>query len=146
MTELLDRRFPADLSRMGEMRGEIREGMKHEGVPDVLSDNLILVVDEIVSNAIEHGVEYRNSDHPIRIQVSKSEEGLVLAVSDVDVPNELIADLAKEFEQRDQNVSDSLMERGRGMFLITMLLAELRVSQADGGGMRLWGRLRESRY
>ena len=146
MIELFDRRFPADLSRMEGLRGEIRAGMKQEGVPSVLSDNLILVVDEIVSNAIEHGVEYRSSQHPIRVQVSKSEDGLLLAVCDTDVPRELVSDLAREFEQKDRSVSSSLMERGRGMFLIATLLAELRISHAEGGGMRLQGRLRESRY
>ena len=146
MIDLFDERFPADLSRMAEVREIVRNGLAREGVPEEFQERLVLVVDEVVTNSIEHGAEYRQTEKPIRVCVGRTEDGLVLSVEDVDVPPDMVADLAREFGEQGGEAPASLLERGRGMFLISMFLEDLQVSSVEGGGMRLRGRLLESRY
>ena len=143
---MFDKRFPADLERMGDMRRALRSGLEVKGVPDACLERLVLVVDEVVTNSIEHGVDYRTSDDPIRVCVSRGEDGLRVLVEDVDVPSTLVRDLTREFAARRDEAPEAVLERGRGMFLITMFLEDLQVGAADGGGLRLEGLLQESRY
>ena len=146
MIDLFDKRFAADLSRMAEMREVVRESLVREGVPAEFLERLVLVVDEVVSNSIEHGTDYRQTEKPIRVCVGRTEDGLVLSVDDVDMPPDMVADLAREFGSQPGEAPALNLERGRGMFLISMFLEDLQVSSVDGGGMRLRGRLLESRY
>lgn len=146
MIELFDERFPADLSRMAEVREIVRIGLAREGVPEEFLERLVLVVDEVVSNSIEHGAEYRQTEKPIRVCVGRTGDGLVLSVDDVDMPPDMVADLAREFDEHGEEAPALRLERGRGMFLINMFLEDLHVSTVEGGGMRLQGRLLESRY
>lgn len=141
MTEFFDERFPADLSRMGELRHLLRERLEGGGVDGALVERMILVVDEVVSNSIEHGLEYRRSSHPIRVGVERLECGLMLRIDDVDVPTDLVVNLARVFDDQLDAAPSAVVERGRGMFLITMFLEDLEILCAEGGGMRLQGRL-----
>ena len=146
MIALFDRRFPADLRLMAEVRRVLRTGLEQQGVPELFLERLVLVVDEVVSNSIEHGTDYRQTAEPIRVRVDRSEEGLILVVDDVDVPPAVVASLASEFREQENVAPSALLERGRGMFLIGAYLEDLQVTDADGCGMRLQGRLQESRY
>jgi len=145
--ELFDHWFPADMSRMSDIRQFLRQGLETRGVPELFLERLLLVVDEVVSNAIEHGLEYRASAEPIRVCVARSRDGLHLTVEDMDVPADLVRALAREFDARnDSSAPAAPLERGRGMFLITTFLEELSVTAAEGGGMRVSGRLQGSLY
>ena len=146
MIDLFDERFPADLGRMAEVRKVVRNDLAREGVPEEFVERLVLVVDEVVSNSIEHGTDYRQTEKPIRVRVGRTGDGLVLSVDDVDVPPDMVADLAREFDEHGGEAPALFLERGRGMFLINMFLEDLRLSSVEGGGMRLQGRLLESRY
>ncbi len=146
MIALFDRRFPADLRLMAEVRRVLRTGLEQQGVPELFLERLVLVVDEVVSNSIEHGTDYRQTADPIRVRVDRSEEGLILVVDDVDVPRAVVESLASEFREHDDAAPSVLLERGRGMFLIGTYLEDIQVTDADGCGMRLQGRLQESRY
>ena len=141
MTDLFDERFPADLSRMADLRRVVREHLERASVEESQMDRLILVVDEVVSNAIEHGSEYRRSSDPIRVGIERVAGGLLLRVDDADVPTELVLDLAQVFDGHPGLAPAAVVERGRGMFLITMFLENLEILSAEGGGMRLQGRL-----
>ncbi|MCB9870419.1 MAG: ATP-binding protein [Planctomycetes bacterium] len=144
MKELFDRRMPADLSGMRDLRAMLRRELGKHGVPELFMERLVLVVDEVVSNAIEHGVDYRCSETPIRVCVQQSEAGLFLLVDDTDVPRRTVDELVAEFGQQGETPAAAL-ERGRGMFLVATFLVDLDIRWADGGGMRLQGRLQESR-
>jgi lipid-binding SYLF domain-containing protein len=67
-------------------------------------------------------------------------------VEDSDVPDELVADLARDFQRQGETIPESLLERGRGIFLVTTMLEDILVGRAEDGGMRLEGRLNESRF
>jgi anti-sigma regulatory factor (Ser/Thr protein kinase) len=144
LTELFDRRFPADLSQMAELRRLLREGLVVRGVEEVHLERLILVVDEVVSNSIEHGTEYRQSSEPIRVRVTREREQLFVKVDDVDMPSELVVGLAQVFDEESSAAPSAMAERGRGMFLITMFLKDLEIVSVEGGGMCLQGRLHAS--
>ncbi len=141
MTDLFDERFPADLSRLEELRRVLREHLERLGVDEAQVDRMVLVVDEVVSNAIEHGSVYRRSPNPIRVCVERFEAFLLLKVDDADVPSDLVTNLARVFDDQIESVPSAVVERGRGMFLITMFLEGLEILSAEGGGMRLQGRL-----
>ena len=141
MTLLFDQRFPADLSRMAALRAAMRTSLVAHGLSEVTLERLILVVDEVVSNSIEHGLDYRVSADPIRVCVERSTDDLLLQVEDQDVPPDLVRDLARVFDDGGEATPSAMAERGRGMFLITMFLEDLQIVVAEGGGMRLLGRL-----
>ena len=141
MTDLFDERFPADLSRMAGLRRVVREHLERAGVDDALVERTVLVVDEVVSNAIEHGSEYRRSSDPIRVCIERVEDDLLLKVDDADVPSDLVANLARVFDDQIESAPAAVVERGRGMYLITMFLEDIEILSAEGGGMRLQGRL-----
>ena len=145
MTSLFDRFFAADLRLMASLRSDLRDGLGQAGVPDAMLERLILVVDEVVSNSIEHGAEYRRSDLPIRVMVRKEEAGLQLVIDDIDVPRATMASLLAGYESSD-TPPGLLLERGRGLFLINTFLEDLKILRVEGGGMRLQGMLQESRF
>ena len=124
---------------MADLRRLVRQGLETGGVPDEHSERLILVIDEVVSNSIEHGTEYRKSSDPIRVSVTRVPTGWRVIVDDVDVPSHLVQGLAQVFGDHPGTAPSALEERGRGMFLITMFLTDLVIASADGGGMRLQG-------
>ena len=141
MTDHFDERFPADLSRMADLRRVLRAHLEGVGVDGAQVERMILVVDEVVSNSIEHGSEYRRSPDPIRVYVERVECDLLLQVDDADVPSDLVANLARVFDDQLGSAPSAVVERGRGMYLITMFLEDLEIVSAEGGGMRLQGRL-----
>ncbi len=143
MNSLFDQRFPADLSRMSELRATLREALELRGVSEDSLERLILVVDEVVANSIEHGEAYRRSSDPIRVEVRQDEQGLEVEVEDNDVPQDLATTLSREFGAQSGILPSVDHERGRGMFLVTLFLKGLRVTPVEGGGMRLQGRLVE---
>lgn len=128
---------------MSDLRSKLRDGLAARGIPEDYLERLILVVDEVVSNSIEHGEGYRHSVDPIRVGIRQGEKGLEVEVDDIDVPKDIVSDLSKEFGFLVDNLPLVDQERGRGMFLVTLFLKDLRVTPVEGGGMRLQGRLAE---
>jgi anti-sigma regulatory factor (Ser/Thr protein kinase) len=104
-------------------------------------DRLVLVVDEVVSNSIEHGADYRQSSEPIRVQVQSIQGELFLKIDDIDMPADKIAGLAQVFGEESEAAPSAMALRGRGMYLITSYLEDLEIVAVDGAGMRLQGRL-----
>lgn len=143
MTDLFDQKFPADLGRMKELRTRLREGLALCQLADAMLERLVLVVDEVVTNAIEHGGGYRKSEQPIRVTVRQGAQGLEVEVDDLDVPPELAESLSKEMDSAANSLPAMDHERGRGLFLVGMFLEDLRIAPVAGGGMRLRGRLAE---
>lgn len=144
MTPIFDAHYPADLARVGEIRAALRARLAASGVAEIHLERLVLVVDEVVSNAIEHGGTYRGSPEPIRVQVWLDGAVLHLAVDDLDTPGDVRDALERDLGGAIPGQPDVTSERGRGLFLIHTFLADLEVSAVDGRGMRLTGRLAES--
>ncbi len=143
MSNELDFRFPAEPDHLRNLRQMLREGLAAMGVAEAVTDRVLLVVDEIVSNAIEHGVDYRHGEKPLRARVQLLDDRRVfLQFEDRDMPPETLAQLAREVQNTNGAPPIAELERGRGLFLVRELLVDLRVHEMSGGGMLLEGWLR----
>ncbi len=143
MNNELDFRFPAEPDYLRVLRDRLREGLDAMGVPQAAADRVLLVMDEIASNAIEHGARYRHGEKPLRVRVRMVEESrLFLQFHDEDMPPDTFAEVSAEILSMDTAPFVEL-ERGRGLFLIREFLSDLQVLELSGGGMLLEGFLRE---
>jgi len=140
---VLEFRIDADASRVRFLRTDIREQLEDIGVAEGDVDRLVLVVDEIVSNAIEHGRAYRRAHDVLAIRLTVAAAHVDLAFHDPSVPPETVNEMLRLIEQfRDGDVPPLDNERGRGLFLIDDGLDELSVVPGAGGqGLQLTGRL-----
>ena len=87
------------------------------------SDDLVLVVSEIVTNAVRHGAP------PVRLEVVADEEAVVVAVVDGSARRPLLRDAGDD------------AEGGRGMTLLDLLASEHGVD-ASPPGKTVWARVR----
>jgi anti-sigma regulatory factor (Ser/Thr protein kinase) len=139
----LDFRFPAEPDHLRVLRRMLRKGLVAMGIAESVTDRVLLVMDEIVSNAIEHGADYRQGEAPLRARVTLVEDDrLFLQFHDEDMPAEILAEVSREILNGGYTPVAGL-ERGRGLFLIREFLSELQVQELSGGGMLLEGFLRE---
>ncbi len=63
MSDRLEFDIPPELSYLRELRRMVRERVCKLGAREERVDRLVLAVDEIVSNSIEHGDDYRINGH-----------------------------------------------------------------------------------
>jgi anti-sigma regulatory factor (Ser/Thr protein kinase) len=77
-------RIPADVERVAEIRGAVREVATACGAePDCL-DDLVQAVDEATTNVIVHG--YAGTAGPIDVDVTRVGEAIVITVEDEAAP------------------------------------------------------------
>ena len=80
MDSLSRLRVEADVNNLSEIRGYIQNSISSLGVPQGIVDDLILAVDEVVTNIIIHG--YIDLPGMIEIEVKKQAEILFLRIVD----------------------------------------------------------------
>ncbi len=141
MNKVLEFRVAAEMEQLKRLRKNLRQALQRMGVAELHLDRLLLVVDEVLSNAIEHGKSYRQGVKPIMVRVSQQKAGLLLSIEDADVPADVVAQIACDIDQNCQQVPAAPQERGRGLFLVQRFLVDLQVGPAEGGGMHLQGLL-----
>ena len=133
--ELLFQPDPGELRRI---RGEVREFAARLGATERVCDTAALVVDELVNNAIEHGVAYRQHGHELAVRITTAKKGVEVEFLDPEMPDDEVTDLGKALA----NATDTPSlenERGRGLFLLSIYLDDLRVELASKGGLSLRG-------
>ena len=144
MNNELDFRFPAEPDQLRVLRRLLRKGLAAMGVSEAATDRVLLVVDEVVSNAIEHGAHYRQGEKPLRARVLLGEDRrLFLQFQDEDMPSEIFAEVSRQILNVNGLAPLAELERGRGLFLVRELLSDLQVQELSGGGMLLQGFLRD---
>jgi anti-sigma regulatory factor (Ser/Thr protein kinase) len=140
----LDFCFPAEPDHLRLLRRMLREGLAEMGIDEGVTDRVLLVVDEVVSNAIEHGAHYRQGEKPLRTRVRLGEDRrLFLQFQDEDMPSEIFAEVSRQILNVNGLPPLAELERGRGLFLIRELLSDLQVQELSGGGMLLEGFVRD---
>ena len=140
----LEFRFPPEPEHLRALRSQLRDKLAEFGVPEDLADNVLLVTDEIVSNAIEHAEDYRGHSGRLLVRVEPQDGDVLLEFEDPDVPPEVIAELAEALAAKRDNRPPPDSERGRGLFLIAHNVKDLEVKQRDDGGLHLHGRFTEA--
>jgi anti-sigma regulatory factor (Ser/Thr protein kinase) len=124
-----------------KLRAEVRRLAAELGAVEAVGDNLALVVDEIVNNAIEHGAGYRQRGELLALQVALDGARLRVEFFDPEMPVELVAQLADALGAATRDLPALDSERGRGLFLLSVYLQDLRAEPGPGGGLRLVGYL-----
>lgn len=136
--------FAPDSRLVRKVRSEARSAAAALGAPADACDAVALVVDELVNNALEHGAQYRSAGRQLSLALSLQAGRIAIDFVDPEMPESLVLDLAAAFAEAANGMPSLESERGRGLFLISIYLEELRVAVADGGGMHLHGRLADS--
>jgi anti-sigma regulatory factor (Ser/Thr protein kinase) len=132
--------FPPNGDALRRVRVRLRELAAEMGMA-AAGNGLALVVDELVNNAIEHGRVYRLRGLDLVIQLSPADGGVLVEFFDQEMPGHEVDELAKLLAAAAGGTPALENERGRGLFLLTVYLTELRAEAAPGGGLRLAGRL-----
>ncbi|MCB9879877.1 MAG: ATP-binding protein [Planctomycetes bacterium] len=133
--------FPADGMMLRDVRAKVRKIAADLGAAANVCDNVALVVDEVVNNAIEHGASYRQHVHHLTVRLERDHENLVVQFFDPEMPDDEVGDLAQALGAASNGMPSLDSERGRGLFLLSVYLEGLRAELAPGGGLRLLGHL-----
>ena len=124
-----------------KLREEVRRLAQEFGAAEKVGDNLALVVDEIVNNAIEHGSSYRNRGLDLAVQIVADGDRLRIEFFDPETPNEVVTELAMAIADAANGMPSLESERGRGLFLLSIYLDGLRAEVAPAGGLCLVGHI-----
>jgi anti-sigma regulatory factor (Ser/Thr protein kinase) len=138
---MTDRRltFPPRAGVLKQLRSRVRDLAAQMGVAADAADKLALVVDELVNNAIEHGAAYRRQDLDLAIEFRVVAGRMQLEFQDQEMPTESVQELARALAASASGMPTLDSERGRGLFLMSVYLDDLRVEVAPRGGLRLVG-------
>lgn len=128
-----------DQEALRRARGEARELAARLGANERVCDSVALVVDELVNNAIEHGASYRKADLPLAVRLATAPGGVALEFFDREMPADAVRELHDALSQAGQGAPALENERGRGLFLLSIYVNEVKVEVDAGGGMRLSG-------
>lgn len=134
-------RFAPNGVVLRDIRARVRELAQELGASLAVCDNLALIVDELVNNAIEHGAPYREHHHDLTVRIEIRGDHLVVEFLDPEMPAGEVADLARGIESSSNGMPALDSERGRGLFLLSIYLEGLRAEPASHGGLRLLGYL-----
>ena len=133
--------FPPDPALLRRIRNDARERAAAVGADENACDAVALVVDELVNNAIEHGAAYRSKGSDLSVALGMDGQSVTVDFVDPEMPDNEVVELARALRDASSGMPSLDSERGRGLFLISIYMEELRVAVADGGGLHLHGRL-----
>jgi anti-sigma regulatory factor (Ser/Thr protein kinase) len=138
--------FAASPGVVGKVRDAVRRLAADLGAAESVGDQLALVADELINNAIEHGAVYRRRGESLALEVAAAAAGrLRVEFVDPEMPGELVARLAAHVAEATGGMPALDSERGRGLFLLTVFLHDLRVEPAGlAGGLRIIGHMAAS--
>ena len=131
--------FPPDGTVLREVRAKVRRLAGDLGAEATVCDNLALVVDELVNNAIEHGASYRQRNLDLAVRIATDGDRLGIEFLDPEMPSDAVDELARGLDATARGMPSLESERGRGLFLLSVYLEELRAETAADGGLRLIG-------
>ena len=131
--------FPPSQVALRQLRADVRAATATLGAEARIGDTVALVVDELVNNAIEHGAAYRSRGLDLAVQVGVVAGRITVEFFDQEMPEATVRELADALSQAAAGMPSLENERGRGLFLLSVYLDELRAEVAPGGGLRLAG-------
>lgn len=136
--------FAASPSIVAKVRDAVRRTAAGLGAAEEVGDQLALIADELLNNAIEHGAVYRRRGDSLALEIAVAGERLRVEFYDPEMPGELVAKLAAQVAAAGNGLPDVESERGRGLFLLTVFLQDVRIESAPKGGLRITGHVATS--
>jgi len=136
----LEFQFPPDLGYLRTLRRHLRGELASNGVSEDLRNKVLLVLDEIVTNAIDHGAEYRVGDGHLTLRLAVERTEVSLEFEDPDVPLVIVQRLAAMLASGGE-LPPIEAERGRGLILLAASVDSLVVTPRAAGGLHLAGRI-----
>ncbi|MEO0480354.1 MAG: ATP-binding protein [Planctomycetota bacterium] len=135
----------AETGAVRVLRTRMRARLEAAQVAPSTADSVILAVDELVNNAIDHGGDYRENRDRLHVEVAIAGDRVGLTFLDPSAPSDVVDELTEVFGASVDSVLPALeLERGRGLFLIATCLEDLKVSAAAGGGLMITGSVRRA--
>jgi anti-sigma regulatory factor (Ser/Thr protein kinase) len=122
-----------------QLRPRVRALAAQMGAGPEVGDKLALVVDELVNNAVEHGAVYRHQGLDLAIELHVVADRAQIQFFDQEMPVEFVHELRRALAASSAGLPTLDSERGRGLFLMSVYLDDLRVEVASAGGLRLVG-------
>lgn len=109
----------------GQARAAVTARAQELGLPDDVCDDVVLLVSELVTNAI------RYASPPVRLELQSCDQDVVVTVTD------------GSCEHPTARQADDQAEGGRGMLLVDRLASDHGV-RVDAPGKAVWARVRRS--
>ena len=136
--------FPPRPEHLRILRSTLRRDWESRGVAIEVAQSALLVLDELISNAIEHSGAYRGASSELSVRVRAEPQVVEFEFFDPEVPSSVAESLAQSLgDQKNGTAAPPPLdsERGRGLYLVAMGVDQLRVEAGDDGGLRLSGRI-----
>jgi len=126
-------RIPGDLIYLRPVRAFIRELAENTGFSHERASNIELAVDEVFSNAIEHGSA--GSGSKIAIHCMSTDDMLRIIVSDTGRGKNSSKRLLDAWSDAVREKSQPGTERGHGLLLVHNLMDEMSMESNSMGGV-----------
>lgn len=136
--------FPPAQQALRQLRADVRAAAAKLGAAPPVCDMVALVIDELVNNAIEHGAAYRRRGLDLSFRLGIEGGRLSVEFCDPEMPDATVRELATAITDAGNGMPSLENERGRGLFLLSVYLENLRAEVVAGGGMRLHGLMARS--
>ena len=120
--------LPPDMSAASVARERTRGALRTWRLPNLL-DPLLLVVSELVGNAVRHGRP------PVAMLLKRTGPGVRVEVHD---------ERAGTGSSAEATLPDVQAESGRGMYLVQAVSSETGVEQVEGDGKVVWATVEEA--
>jgi anti-sigma regulatory factor (Ser/Thr protein kinase) len=133
--------FSPSAGVLRQLRADVRDVVIGLGAHAKIGDQLALVVDELVNNAIEHGSDYRRRGLDLAVQIESSGDRLRVEFYDQEMPADAVLELAQALAAAANGMPSLESERGRGLFLLSVYLQDVRAAAAPSGGLCLSGHI-----
>ena len=137
MTPSLEYPFPPDVEHLRTLRSHLRHKLRLLGVSKERAEVVILVLDEIVMNSIEHAHGYRNPGSCLTLRMRTNGRDLQMDFEDPDVPGNIVRQLESALASWGGSRPPVDSERGRGLYLIARNVDRLEIDERPGGGLSL---------
>ncbi len=131
--------FPPSPTVLRQLRADVRTAVTGLGAGEEIGDTVALVVDELVNNAIEHGAAYRQRGLDLAVEVALVGGRISVEFFDQEMPDATVRELATALTDVANGMPSLESERGRGLFLLSVYLDDLRAEVGPVGGLRLAG-------
>jgi anti-sigma regulatory factor (Ser/Thr protein kinase) len=142
MTVVRDFSIEPDRSRQHLLRDALRQQLARWNIGDDAANRILLVIDEMVGNSIDHGVIYRHTARDLELRLSLNRHDLRIEFVDPDTPKVIVRELDQRMAKATQPPPIDA-ERGRGLFLIRRGLDEVAFEWRAGSGMTISGIARD---